>query len=239
LLLELLFYSTEGSQADLALFNQLLDVLLSLGAADTATYRELVTFGRDLWGKLDSPSLLDWILDLLECLVIHPCTDKEARLACLQDALNGFQKHFRRVNADQWELLRLLASDLGQLDLFNQYFPEAEPTQADPATDPFASLAERSVAVYTLSESAARQFQTVLERRCPKVRVSLCHDHDASRRLKQLAKQVDIFVMVTASAKHAATTAIEDNRPSGMPLLRPGGKGSASMLRALREHLTR
>jgi hypothetical protein len=67
--------------------------------------------------------------------------------------------------------------------------------------------------------------------------VSLCHDLDASKRLKQLAKQTDVFVMVTASAKHAATSAIEDNRPAGMPLLRPAGKGSASMLRVMREHL--
>jgi hypothetical protein len=237
LLLELLLCSLEGSQADLAFFNQLLDVLLSLAAADAAAYRELVTFGRDLWGKLDSPVLLDWLLDFLECLVIHPCTDKEARQACLQDALNAFQKHFRRVSADQQEVLKLLASDLGQPELFNQYFPESEGTQPDPASDPFALLAERSVAVYTLSESAGRQFQTVLERRCPKVRISLCHDRDASNRLKQLAKQADMFVMVTARAKHTAISAIEDNRPRSMPLLRPGGKGSASMLRALREHL--
>ena len=236
-LLELLFYSTEGSQADLALFNQLVDVLLLLGAGDAASYREFVASGRDLWARLDSPLLLDWLLDLLECLVIHPCSDKEARLELLQDALNGLRKHHRRVNAEQRELLRLLAGDLGQGELFAQYFPESEGAEPDPAGDPLARLAGRSVGAYTLSESAGRQFQQVLLSRCPTVRVSLCHDLDASKRLKQLAKQADIFVMVTASAKHAATIAIEDNRPAAMPLLRPAGKGSASMLRVMREHL--
>ncbi len=236
-LLELLFYSTEGSQADLTLFNQLLDALLLLGAGDAASYREFVVFGRDLWARLDSPLLLDWLLDLLECLVIHPCSDKDARHELLQDALNGLRKHHRRVNAEQRELLRLLAGDLGQGELFAQYFPESEETEPDPAGDPLARLAGRSVGAYTLSESAGRQFQQVLQSRCPTVRVSLCHDLDASKRLKQLAKQVDVFVMVTASAKHAATVAIEDNRPAGMPLLRPAGKGSASMLRVMREYL--
>jgi hypothetical protein len=48
----------------------------------------------------------------------------------------------------------------------------------------------------------------------------------------------DIVVMVTASAKHAATGFIEANRPSHLaPIILVNSKGSASMLRVIREYL--
>jgi len=44
--------------------------------------------------------------------------------------------------------------------------------------------------------------------------------------------------MVTASAKHAATGLIEVNRPSHLaPILLVNSKGSASLLRVIREYL--
>jgi hypothetical protein len=45
-------------------------------------------------------------------------------------------------------------------------------------------------------------------------------------------------LMVTASAKHAATGFIEDNRPSHLaPILLVNSKGSASMLRIIKQYL--
>ena len=56
---------------------------------------------------------------------------------------------------------------------------------------------------------------------------------EVNDRLRQLSRTADIVVMATASAKHAATGFIEGNRPKNLPILRPSGKGSASMLRAI------
>ena len=94
-----------------------------------------------------------------------------------------------------------------------------------------------SIALYTLTERAARQVMNVLETAAPGVRVTLCHDLVATPRLKQLARQADLFVVATGSAKHAATICIDANRPPEKPTLRPTGRGAASMLTAIRKHL--
>jgi hypothetical protein len=62
------------------------------------------------------------------------------------------------------------------------------------------------------------------------------HDTEASPRLKQLARQADLFVLVTASAKHAASDCVRASRPAVRPTLVPAGKGAASMLAAVRAY---
>jgi hypothetical protein len=93
-----------------------------------------------------------------------------------------------------------------------------------------------SVGVYTLTVRAAEQFRNVVEARAPGTDVTLLHDLDASKRLKQHARQADLFVLVTASTKHAATDCVRASRPADKPLVIPAGKGAASMLAAVRCH---
>lgn len=147
----------------------------------------------------------------------------------------GFQRH---VPPEARDLLRLIAQDVGAENELGGYLPPAEETP-DSEKDHFAALAGKRVAVYTLTERAGRQFKQVLEGRAAGVSVALCYDQDGSKRLKQQARQADLFVVVTASAKHAATDFIEANRPTELPTLRPSGKGAASMLRAVRDYLER
>jgi hypothetical protein len=135
------------------------------------------------------------------------------------------------------ELLRAFALEIGD-DSF-AWLPAASVEEGAATPDePFAHLAGRSVALYTLNESAARQVKSILEARVPTIRLALCHDTDGSTRLRQLARNADLFVMAVASATHAATNFITDNRPSHLPLLRPQGQGSASMLRVVRNYLS-
>jgi hypothetical protein len=235
LLLDLLFYSTEGGRADLVVFNDLLEARLSLGVGGAEQYRELGSYARDLWARYAAPATLDWAIDCLGILALHPCPDNEARRSVLQDVLDravGFERH---VAAEQRVLLRLVAMDLGDESLATRYFPAA--AVEGRTDDPFRALEYKSVAVYTLTEGAGRRFQEVLEARVPTVRVTLAHDRVASARLRQLARQTDIFLVATGSAKHAATDCIEDARPRELPTLRPGGRGAASLLRAIRDYL--
>ncbi len=93
-----------------------------------------------------------------------------------------------------------------------------------------------AVAVYTLTVRAAEQFRHVIEAFAPGARVWLLHDRGASKRLEQHARQADLFVHVTASAKHAVTDCVRASRPAEKPALIPAGKGAASMLAAVRGH---
>jgi hypothetical protein len=236
-LIDLLFFSTEGGRADLTVFNDLLDGVLVHGIGAASDYVELVTYATELWTRVAAPTTADWGIEAADLLVAHPCPDPPARGAFFQSLLDRLVGFARHVTQDQRFLLGLLAADLGVTDTFKSYFQGAEADHPVEGDDPLAAAGGLSVAAYTLTERAARQFQQALEARAPGVRVSLCHDTVASNRLKQLARQADLFVMTTASATHAATICIEANRPSDRPLLRPAGRGAASMLRAVREHL--
>lgn len=236
LLLEILYYSTEGGRADLIVFNDLLEALLGLGAGDAGHYGELCTFAGDLWGRQAAPATLDWAIDCVATFSLHPCPDSEARRSLFREVLDRAAGFGRHVAPEQKEVLRLVARDFGEERLAAGYFPELTASET-PMDDPFDYLENKTVAVYTLTEGAGRRFQEVLEARVPTVRIVVTSDRVASARLRQLARQADLFLVAAGSAKHAATECIDATRPRELPTLRPGGKGTASLLRALREHL--
>ncbi len=238
-LLDLLTISTYGGDDDLNLFNELVLALLSLGL-DSPKYSSVIENAEDLWGRYASPSKTDWILDLLDSLTIYPSPTEEKRRALLSFVANKITEFARRVEPAQWDFLALLASDLREeslVALVNEYRKPDEIQASVPAADLYTRLAGKSIAIYTLTEAVAQRVKSIIQTRCGSAVVHLCHDKVGSERLRQLARSADIFIMATASAKHAATGFIEAHRAEGEPLLRPSGKGSASMLRALHSYI--
>jgi hypothetical protein len=239
-ILALVVMECRGGDAELNLFLDLAGALLSVGVDQTG-YEELVRSGIELWGRFAAQRTVTWVLDLLDLLTAHPAADDEARLRLLvavADRLRAPQIA-SRLGAEQLEFLRALCRDLGYLELYRDMVQVASPDEEPGADhdDPFARLAGRTVAVYTLTESVANRVREVLHERCGTVSVELCHDHVCTSRLRTLAENADIFLVATGSAKHAATECIEVNRGDGLPLLRPAGRGSASMLSELHAHL--
>jgi hypothetical protein len=234
-LLEILFFSTDGGRSDLVVFNELAEAVLGVGTS-AAEYRDLVSFASNIWNRFAAPTTLDWAVDTLDLLLASPCADAGARQSFLQAVLDRAAGFSRRLTADQRDVLRLTSSDLGAGNLAESYFP-AEGVPTDETTDPISALGQSSVAVYTLTVRAAEQFRRVVQARAPNASVTILHDLDASRRLEQHARHADLFILVTASAKHAATDCVRAYRPPGKPLLMPAGKGAASMLAAVRGHL--
>lgn len=234
-LFDRLYLSTEGSRSDLIVFSELLECLLSVGVTETSEYRELIQCAADLCHRFTAPATFDHVIDLIGVLVTQPCQNADARLSLLDTVLESLQRISRHVRADQRALLDLLANDIGVPDRVAAYIPRPESfTQTQ--SDPLSALRSMAVAIYSLTENASRQVQQILETNYPGVKVSLSCDLGGTSRLKQLARQADLFVMVTASAKHAATEFITANRSRNMPILRPNGKGAASMLAAIRDY---
>ena len=236
LLLDILFFSTDGGLSDLTVLNDLIEVQLALGPADTDSYRTLVEYVAQLWNTYASPSHLDWGLDAFELFARYPRPDVEPLRELFRAVSGRCYVFLRRVEADQLELLQAFALEIGEDT--SAWFP-ASPNEGGAASpdEPFEDLAGKSVALYTLNEPAARRVKSILEARVPSVRLTLCHDTEGSTRLRQVARNADLFVMAVSSATHAATNFITDNRPAHLPLLRPQGKGSASMLRTVRNYV--
>ncbi len=66
----------------------------------------------------------------------------------------------------------------------------------------------------------------------------LIHDKGSTDRLQQLAHNADIFIVNTWDAKHAATIAIQANRPKESVTLFPQSKSAGSLVRELYEFLS-
>lgn len=239
-LLTLLVMECRGGEAELNLFLDLAGALLSLGA-DAARYEDLVQSGVELWTRFPAPRTVTWVLDLIDLLAAHPAGSDEARLRLLVAVTERLTapQFASRLNPVQLDVFRVLCHDLGYPELYRDLVQTAysgeEPVMSD--GDLYSRLAGQSIAVYTLTVSVAQRVRDFLLGRCPTVSVELCHEHVCTDRLRSLAQQADIFLVTTGSAKHAATECIEDNRSKVLPLLRPSGRGSASMLSALHAHL--
>src|SRR5207247_8371374 len=132
-------------------------------------------------------------------------------------------------------LLRQLAAELGVANAIADEEPEAAPDQPQ---SHWGALDGKRVAMYSLQESALRRATSVVVELCPRARVNAFHDHvGGSAALRTASATADVFVLATASAKHAATKFIEEHRPKSRPTLYARGQGSASLLAAIRDYL--
>jgi hypothetical protein len=222
-----LFSLLEGvGGADRDAATDLLDACLTLGVSAQA-YRGLLADFRPLIAAGAGQSSIYWIIELASVLLEHPTPDPSARLGLLNVALRSFQS-----------MLRLLSR--GQRAAYNRVaegaqWPTLPEILEDDARVGLERLKGQSIAIYTLTESAARQAEAVLKAQEPSLTIALAHDHVASQRLSRLARDSDVFVMTAASAKHAATDCILANRGDGILLYAPG-RGFSGIVRVVEEH---
>lgn len=237
--LDLLAAGSAGGEDDVRVYVRLVEGVLELGLGKQE-YAALLSDFKGLLLEAPSPGHILWGLEALEATIAHPCPNEQARLDLLLVVAGLVSKYWRRVDSAQRAALRLLCEDLEHPAVFEDVVPTPPPGDAaapTAASDILAQLNGKSVGIYTLTERAGRYMKQVLEERAPKATVQLAHDKVGSESLRHLARRADVFIMATASAKHAATQFIQTHRPIDRPLLRPGGKGMASMLHALEEFL--
>lgn len=232
-LLDLLAMQTDCGDQDLELFNELFRSLSMLGLSAEG-YADLVGYAREFWRRSASASKLDWALDILDMLVCEPCPDAPARQQFFYDVAGGIKRFERRVSISQWYIFDLLCADLNEPVL-----PRSAPAEAQAETSATAppSPDGKVIGLYTLTQSVGLRAKQLLEKQYSGLEVRLNSDKAGTDALRHLAQGADIFIMVTQSAKHAATLFIERHLPKSTPLLRPTGKGVSAIMRQLREHL--
>jgi hypothetical protein len=95
-------------------------------------------------------------------------------------------------------------------------------------------LKGKRIAIYTLTESAGRQAEALLNNMSPESIIQINHDHVGTKALANLAASADIFVIAWASAKHAATDFIREHRGK-KSILYASGRGASSIVRVIEE----
>jgi hypothetical protein len=200
-----------------------------------ASYKSLLDDVLMLVGEGMGKRMVYWLFDILEETVQNASPSPACRqtfwFAC-HERLMHIQTYF---TPGQRLAFEKLAANLGWPAPSEK---EASVALGDERTVALqAQLNSKVVGIYTLTDSAARQAEAALKAIVPSISVLISNDLVGTSLLKNIAQFADILVVVTASAKHAATGFIQQNRPKDKPLLFANGRGFTSIVRAVEEHV--
>jgi hypothetical protein len=225
------------SRADLDLIAQLTGLLIEQGLS-SSDYVSLIGDVEDVQKRIGSYAYLPWSLDLSEALAVLPCPSDAARDARLRLFLHvlgqaaGFAHRLAPVDLFPIETL---AKDYG-------VGPEAvtalkrEAAANDGGEACLPKLDGKTIGIYTLAEAAGSRAKVALENLFPGCKVVVNSDLVATAQLTSLAKAADLFVFAWKSSSHQAFYCIKDALAGQEPIWVPG-KGTASILRAVVDHL--
>lgn len=171
--------------------------------------------------------------ELMELFLDAPDLDNSVRNTLWMDIQSCASSVWPRLDHPTRTIMRNLA-----IDVLGKGADAAFPSEAlgsdDSEPETLPDLSGKRIAIYTLTEGAARRARGMIETLFKGVRVDVNHDHTATDKLVNLAKQADYFIFAAASAKHQALYAVTPHRRD---LIYPEGKGAGSILNAFIAHV--
>lgn len=211
--------------------SQVLISALLTGGLDVKAYRALIADINEIAGDGFGVDMIYWVLEVVEDFLKASAPDASAREDFFHGVLARVAPIYPRLSSLQRSAVGQLAGELG----WNLQSLGAN--QGREAPDGFATrIRDMRVAIYSLTESPARQAKAALEQVSADVIVDTNADHGGTPRLRALAENADLFVVTWLSAKHAATDFIREHRGS-RPLIYAQGRGFSSILRAIEDHV--
>lgn len=212
---------------------QTLALLDCLATADPTT--EMLTSALEWTGMIvetaASAVTASWAVDVLQAATNSPqALALEAKIQLFYRALEQLRPVKSALDLADLEGLQLVSGELATA--LPEDF-EIQDSESDPAAQ-FRHLENSMVVLYSLTESAITRAAQILRRLIPGIDVRTTSEHDGSQQLASLSINADVFVMVAASAKHAATDFIKEHR-GNKPLIHVNSRGSSAILRELAE----
>jgi len=232
-MLQHLAFDDAPSGQELAVALDLVEAMLRLGTV-REQYGDLIDLCRELWSTCASPAYVDWAVDMGHLLAYYPSQNHAATqsvFVVVVERIEGWPQLWNEVLLSS---LRHI-SDVLEVPLGSAYESWASEEEFD-GPDPWAALGNKTVGIYTLTESAAAQASKVLSKLSPECKVESNSDHVCTERLAALSANSDVFVLVTRSATHAASDCVKANRKAA-PVLMPDGKGVTTIVRTIEEYL--
>jgi hypothetical protein len=207
----------------------LIEGLLAIGL-NQRDYRALSEDVNELAGEAFGVDMIFWTLEVIEMFMRYAAPDGEARETLMHRLVARILGIRMRLSGLQLAALRRLVTEFG-------WIVEGldSTTRQSDQYDFESRLSNKRIGIYSLLEAASRQAKVALEAAVPGLSVECSADSGGSSRLRALAQNSDIFIIVWAAAKHAATDFIREHRGS-KTLLYAQGKGFSSLLRALEDH---
>lgn len=211
----------------------LIEMLTSSGT-DGRTYVDLLDWTSLVVGANTSAVTVSWTCDVLSALTAAPTPDAvDATLQFFYKTSDALRTYRTALDGADVEALEVIASELNT-ELPDEFSALAIQSSEEDRAKAYHYLAGKTVVLHSLTESAIIRAAQVLRRLVPTISVKTNSEHDGSPQLAKLSSNADYFVVVTASAKHAATTFIGAHR-KGLPTLLVNSRGSSAILRTLAE----
>jgi hypothetical protein len=230
----ILALNKECSASDLKLWADLADSVLQMGLS-RESYLEIVEQAILLWQTYEAPDLVDWALNVLDSLALHPSRDLTVRGSFLSAVFGGLTAFSQRLTRAQLKFFRQLCKEYDQPTLSESLEHEL-PESPEPSRLNLA-LKKKTLAIYTLTQKAGERLKSLVEDWFEGVRVVLSHDKVGNPSLRKMAENAEIFLISTGSATHSATTFIQQHRPKEKTTILVSTKGTTGMLNALLAHL--
>ncbi|SAK87893.1 hypothetical protein AWB82_06075 [Caballeronia glebae] len=233
----LLFHLVLGARRGSAVFDSaaiLIRALLAVGVAPSR-YTTLLDDCLALTGEGVGVRNVYWLLDILEEAFLNQAPSPQARENFSVSVQSRLAPLRHRLTPGQKISLHALGSVLEWTPTDGEH-PGAPPDASEKMQSLAAALHSRTIGIYSLTESAARQAAQVLKQLDSSIKVLLSHDAVGTPTLKTMALGVDLMIVATASAKHAATGFIQQVRPREKPTRFAAGRGFSSIIRTIEEY---
>lgn len=230
--LDVLAMEQSVSQADIKLAAMATDRFLQ-GSVSQEAYQQSGAMLELIVERASSFRNLSALCELIELFLDAPVQDL-ATLTSLWLRVQSFVGGiWARLDPTTRTVMRNLATGvLGEGA--ESVFPAEKDSGTADAEDELPDLSGARVAIYSLTEGAARRAKQMLETLFAGIRVEICHAHTATDKLVNQAKQADYFIFSAGSATHQAFYAVSAQRRD---LIYPTGKGAGSMLNAFIAHV--
>lgn len=213
--------SSEPGRAERSAALALMECVLVVGCSADEYGEMLVALTREL--MVIGPRDGMWLAQGIDLLLAYACPKMADRNSFIARASAVVQSWGDLVDRNDALLLHLLFRAAG-IEIY----------QIDPAT-PVGSKnrAFTSVGVYSLKENAIRVLTSWIEDRWPGVKVRASTSDVNSKPLAALVRGVDVMLVQTSHATHAATAAITAASVDPSRIVLVSGRGATSMLRSL------
>ena len=216
---------------------QVLGHRLTLGLA-SGEYVSMVDDLIDVQTRVSSYDTLPWSLDVCEALALASSSSdkaREARLRFFMKVLGQTQAFAHRLQASDLTSVELLSKDFGVDEATINWVRGVQAERV--SEEELPDISGKTIGIYTLAQSAGVFKQAALQRMYPGCKVEVNSDLVCTAKLTNLAKAADLFVFAWKSSSHQAFFCVKDALAPREPVW-PGGKGTASILRAVADYYT-
>ena len=198
---------------------EVVDQAFERGCTSTE-YERLLGIISGHYGELGARSA-SFVADSLSLVLEASVLSIEGRARFIVSAFQAASAMLNHLSETDWTILSQVFAVAGSP------FPEPEiPILSE------IRAGVRSVGLYSLNESAVRRAADWISELFPDVKVKLSNDFVNSDRLVSLVQGVDLMIVQTSKATHAATNAIGTAAAGRTPVVHVAGRGTTAMLRA-------